>query len=127
MRFVVALLALTLSSAAFAAPDLIPQSVSVIKKADGYHVYVTVKNNSAEAAAGPYYVDLFQNLAAPPAMGTVSATYKEMPSMPAWGVAKAEFVFQALPDNRWYDALVDTDEIVPESNEANNHIDYRVP
>ncbi len=105
-------------------PDLVIDDIST--GCDGTDTIATlhVSNLGAGHASG-FYVDLFVGHQQGPLIGDIGDLYVHLPSLDAGESTTVEF---AIPEDQpwdypYLDAIVDTDEIVTESNE-NNNVDW---
>ncbi len=84
---------------------------------------VTVVNNGAHDIITPFRVDLYRNSLSLPAAGTLGDHFLTIPALNAGAEASVTFtnVSTDIPGTwrSWF--RVDTDNLVPETNEANNY------
>lgn len=122
MSFLLALIA----APAVAAPDLIVEDISLGCTGSGGTPDILVRiRNVGTTASGAFYVDLFRDEPAPPPIGSIGEKYARVSSLAA-GASKLLTFNYGYADQLWtgwVDALVDTDELITESNESNNHRD----
>lgn len=117
---------LALLAPADAAPDLVIEDISVgCTGSGGTPTLLVYVYNSGTTAAGGFYVDVFRGEPAPPPIGTVGEKYQYVSSLAAGARRLLTFNYGYADQlwTGWVDVLVDTDQIVAESNETNNHRD----
>ena len=120
---------LALLASANAAPDLIVEDIFVgCTGSGGTPTLLVYVYNAGTTAAGGFYVDVFRGEPAPPPIGSYGEQYKYVPSLAA-GTRRLLTFDYGYEDQLWWgwvDVLVDTDQIVAESNETNNHRDEHI-
>ena len=121
--------ALLLAGSALAAPpqpDLILTYIEVVgTNPPSWEIEVRVAN-VGNADAGPFCVDLFVDLMAPPQPGDLSPNYQCVEELEV-GVKKT-LAFKAPPNpNSWWDAIADSELEVAESDEGNNVFSVFIP
>jgi subtilase family serine protease len=112
--------------AAAAAPDLVVERIEAgCTGTGGDPTIVLFVRNNGTSASGRFYVDVFRDEPAPPPIGSFGDQFWSFPAGLAAGArTTATFVFPGeVGWSGWVDALVDTDTLVTESNESNNHTD----
>ncbi len=121
MRGLVLLPFLFATSSAFAGkPDLLVTDIEIVNdKGPTWEILVRV-SNEGDAPAQDFWVDLFVDLAQPAEVGDFSQHAEWYNDV--LGVGQKRAFFFKVPPNpaSWWDAVVDSDHIVYESNEGNN-------
>lgn len=115
-----------LTATADAAPDLIVEDILLGCTSSGGTPDILVRvRNVGTTASGAFYVDVFRGEPAPPPIGSFGEKYKRIPYLAAGDYELLTFNYDHADQlwRGWVDVLVDTDEIVSESNESNNHRD----